>query len=88
MNSNKQTFNHKILSDVLVRIERYEEGMQRHQSSKKPSKLAIVQYEELRDEMINFLLDCVVEVGGKRTLVNYVGKMNMPPNDINLPLVN
>jgi hypothetical protein len=78
MNSNKQAFNHKILSDVLARIERYEQGMQRHNASKKPSKLAVAQYEALRDEMINFLLDCVVEVGGKHTLANYVLKMNMP----------
>jgi hypothetical protein len=82
MNSNKQAFNHKILSDVLARVERYEEGMQQHQTAKKPSKLAIAQYEDLRDEMINFLLDCVVEVGGKRTLVNYVVRMNMPSNDV------
>jgi hypothetical protein len=77
MTQEKQILNHKILPDILKRIERYEKGIQRHQAAQKPSKLAIAQYEDLRDEMVNFLLDCVVEIGGTNTLKNYVVKMNV-----------
>jgi hypothetical protein len=39
--------------------------------------LAIAQYEEMRDEMIAFLLDYLVEIGGTNVLKNYIGKMNL-----------
>jgi hypothetical protein len=77
MKKEEQPLNHKILPDILSRIERYEQGIQRHQNAQKPSKLAIAQYEEMRDEMIAFLLDYLVEIGGTNVLKNYIGKMNL-----------
>ena len=67
-----------LLPDILNRIERYEQGIQRHQNAQKPSPMAIAQYEEMRDEMIAFLLDYVVEIGGTNALKNYFFKMNLP----------
>jgi hypothetical protein len=77
MKQEEQMLNHKILPDILNRIERYEQGIQRHKNTQKPSKLAIAQYEELRDEMIAFLLDYLVEMGGSNALKNYIVKLNM-----------
>ena len=77
MEQEQQSSIHKILPDILNRIERYEQGVQRHQNAQKPSKLAIAQYEELRDEMIAFVLDYLVEMGGSNALKTYMLKTNM-----------
>jgi hypothetical protein len=77
MKQEEQVSTHRILPDILNRIERYEQGIQRHQNAQKPSKLAIAQYEELRDEMIAFLMDYLVEIGGTNALKSYMLKTNM-----------
>jgi hypothetical protein len=77
MEQEKQALNHRILPDILNRIERYEQGIERHQNAQNPSKLAIAQYEELRDEMVAFLLDYLVEIGGKNVLKSYMLKMEL-----------
>ena len=69
--------NLEIVSDILERIERYEQGIKRHQNAQNPSRLAISQYEEMRDEMISFLLDYIVELGGKNVLKNYASKLEL-----------
>ena len=67
-----------LLPDILNRIERYEQGIQRHKEAAQPSKMAIAQYEEMRDEMIAFLLDYLVEIGGANALRNCFSRMNRP----------
>ena len=42
MEKDEQPLNHKILPDILSRIERYEQGIQRHQNAQKPSKLGLL----------------------------------------------
>ena len=70
--------NSKIIADVLERINRYEQGILNHKKSENPSPLAIAQYEELRNEMITFLLDYLVENGNKELLKQSVQNLDVP----------
>jgi hypothetical protein len=49
-----------------------------NQKSKNPSPLAILQYEEMRNEMVTFLLDYLVENGNKDLLKQYVQNLDVP----------
>ena len=76
MNNKKQ--NHNLLSNIIDRLNRYEKGILNHKKSKNPSSLAIVQYEEMRNEMVTFLLDYLVENGNKDLLKQYVQNLDVP----------
>lgn len=78
MNNNKIVSSQKTIADVLESIERYEQRISNHKKSKNPSPLAIAQYEEMRNEMIIFLLDYLVENGNKDLLKNYVQNLDVP----------
>ncbi len=78
MSNKTEISNIKLIADVLERIERYEQGIINHKKSKNPSSLAIVQYEEMRNEMVTFLLDYLVENGNKDLLKQYVQNLDVP----------
>ena len=78
MNNNQAISSQKTIADVIESIERYGQRISNHKKSKKPSPLAIAQYEEMRDEMIVFLLDYLVENGNKDLLKKYVQNLDVP----------
>lgn len=78
MNNNPKVSNHKTIVEVLETIQRYEQRILNHKKLKKPSPLAIAQYEEMRDEMLIFLLDYIVENGNKDLLKKYVQNLDVP----------
>ena len=78
MNNKQSIENQKTIADVLESVERYEKRILTHKNMKNPSSLAIAQYEEMRDEMIVFLLDYLVENGNKDLLKKYVQNLDVP----------
>ncbi len=78
MNNNQAISRQKTIADVLESIERYGQRISNYKKSKNPSPLAIAQYEEMRDEMIVFLLDYLVENGNKDLLKKYVQNLDVP----------
>ena len=76
MNNKQQK--HNLLSDIINRLNQYEQGILNHKKSKNSNPLAILQYEEMRNEMVTFLLDYLVENGNKDLLKQYVQNLDVP----------
>lgn len=67
-----------LIWDVLQQIERFNIAIERHKNETDYSDLMVLQYENQRDEMAAFLLDCLVEMDLKQLLRSYVQKMDTP----------
>jgi hypothetical protein len=67
-----------LVWDVLQQIERFNIAIERHSHPNHFSELMVLQFQNQRDEMAAFLLDCLVEMDLKNTLRAYVQKMDTP----------
>ena len=78
MPKKKQDFNKSFVADVLEQIDRFNNGMKRQQQAHEPSELAVNQYREMRDEMLTFLLEYLVEIGGKNVVKDFARQLDAP----------
>ncbi|MEN9610095.1 MAG: hypothetical protein RLZZ628_909 [Bacteroidota bacterium] len=67
-----------LIWDVLQQIERFNIAIERHKEPSHLSEFMALQFQNQRDEMAVFLLDCLVEMDLKNMLRAYVQRMDTP----------
>ena len=71
-------FDKKCASKVLTDIERYDIAVNRNLNAPVYDALIVKQFQDMRDEMIEFLLDYLVEISSKDLLKKYVQNLDVP----------
>ena len=71
-------FDKKVVSKVLADIERYDIAANRNLNAPVYDALMVKQFQDMRDEMIEFLLDYLVEISSKDLLKKYVQNLDVP----------
>ena len=71
-------FDKKVVSKVLADIERYDIAANRNLNAPVYDALMVKQFQDMRDEMIEFLLDYLVKISSKDLLKKYVQNLDVP----------
>lgn len=76
--ANKKVYNPIFVSHIVEMIWRFNDGVLMYSKSQDHSDFAMNQYQKLRDERVNFLLDYFVELGWQDALESYCQKILVP----------
>lgn len=77
MNQNPNKITKEYIASILIDIERYDEAIQRNLNASIQDSLIIRQFQDLRNDLINQLLDYLVQQGNKELLKQYVKNMDI-----------